>query len=48
MKERIEELYEKFKKDNPRDWVLKSNNPSLQGWYDGYEQAIKEVLRLYE
>lgn len=39
--EQVRELYEKFKKDNPIEWVIRAG---LKPWYDGYEQAIKEIL----
>ena len=42
--EQIKEQYENFLKDNPREWVLNSKDVRLQAWYDGYKQAIEEVL----
>lgn len=43
--ESIKNLYEQFKKANPREWILQSNDPRLQGWYDGYKEAMEDVLQ---
>lgn len=40
----IRDAYEKFLKDNPKEWIYTKAGDLTQAWYQGYEQAMKFVL----
>ena len=42
--EEIRQYLKGFYDQNPKEWIYKSNDKGLQGWYQGMEQAFKWVL----
>lgn len=44
--EEVRERLEKFKKDNPKDWVYRVDNPALQALYQATIEQLEWVLEI--
>lgn len=42
--EQVREAYEKFLKDNPKEWIYTEAGDLTKAWYDGYREAMELIL----